>query len=126
MLSADGGEGNGRPISRAVKTLQRVTADVADETNLDALEDVSAAALELQLTTSARRRALLAARPADDEGPDEWLDIKALAKLINLSVSTIRHRPPDWIPGRRQHVTGGKVEWSKRKVEHWLATCSGG
>ena len=125
-MSADAGDGNRRVVSRAVKMLQRVTAEMADETNLDALDDVTSAALQLQLTTTERRRTLLAARPATDDGPDEWLDIRALSALINLSVSTIRHYPPDFIPGRRQHVSGGKVEWSKRRVQQWLAACSGG
>lgn len=50
----------------------------------------------------------------------EWLDAKQVAALLHRCESTIRHLPPDAIPGRQQHAKGYKVRWNKQRVLDWL------
>jgi hypothetical protein len=125
-MAADASDGNGWAVSRTLRILERIATEVDAETDLEALDGVSDAAAELQLRTTRRRRTLRTERPLDDDGADEWIGVSELAQLIHRSVSTIRHLPPDAIPGRRQLVPGGKVEWNARIVRAWRrAPCSG-
>jgi hypothetical protein len=118
---ASGGEaGNGR---KAGALLRRAILGLEHWTDPDAVLAVIGAATNLQTRAISRLRELRV-MPAGPEPPDEYIGIHELARLINRSISWIRHQPPDAIPGRRQHCEGGRVEWSRRAVQRWIEACT--
>jgi hypothetical protein len=115
---ASGGEaGNGRVAHRKRRALLRRAAEGGIEqlTDPDQLFLLIEATADVQTQATQRLRTLHATAPESLE-PDEYIRIKEVAELIHRSVSHIRHKPPDYIPGRRQECPGGRVEWSKRAV----------
>lgn len=114
---------NGRALP--AELLTRVTWLVAEEGDLDQLDQIAEATTGLLIAVNNQRRAIRTARPpaplAPAATPVEWLSAKEVAALLHRHESTIRHLPPDAIPGRRQLKKGGKVAWNKQIVLNWLA-----
>jgi|SRR5215468_7461918 len=119
--------GDGDRSSRAAKLASRLVEHVKGEHNPERL-DQTIEVLNVALVTAYRRsRQLYVELLAAHNGPDEQIDIHQLARLINRSVSTIRHWTPEElerVPGRRQDKKGGKITWSRRKVLAWLEACA--
>jgi hypothetical protein len=114
----DGTNGRTPPILHALRRhADEATAWIEATTDPAALDAIVDTELAVVRRATARLRALY---DADDEGPDEWLNIHQLAALIGRSISWIRHQPPDAIPGRRQAHSGAHILWSKRAVLRWL------
>jgi hypothetical protein len=72
------------------------------------------------LAQATKRLEALGPTPTTDHEPDDWLDVHQVAALIHRSVSWIRHHRG--LPGRRQERPGGRVVWSRRALEAWLAS----
>src|SRR5262244_1610923 len=122
MSGVEDGNGAGRP-QRLAAILHRFRVDRVDDPIL--LEQLQEAALDFVSRTIVQQRFLRRmAPPAEPLAPIEWIDAKALAALLHRSESTVRHMPPDKIPGRRQDRPGCKVEWNKAVVLQHLAQCS--
>jgi len=123
MSGVADGNGSGRP-QRLASILHRFRVDRIDDPML--LEQLQEAALDFISRTVVQQRFLRrVAPPSLPAGPIEWIDAKELAALLHRSESTVRHLPPDAIPGRRQAKKGYRVEWNKQIVLNWLAECSG-
>jgi hypothetical protein len=121
----EGGRGRTTAATEAAAALIRRAEHVTEQwiAALDRptlLEFVAYESALLALATK-RLHALDAAPVRGDDGEDAWLDVHQVSGLIHRSVSWIRHHPHA-VPGRRQTCRGGRVEWSKRAVERWLAT----
>lgn len=120
----EGGVENGTdPATPAQMALRRRFDDtitwIDGVTDPDWLDAVLASELSIVAHMATRARTLRAnGTPA--ESPDAWLSIDEVARLIRRSVSWIRHQPADAIPGRRQHMAGGKVTYSRNAVLAWL------
>jgi len=123
MSGVADGNGSGRP-QRLAAILHRFRVDRIDDPIL--LEQLQEAALDFISRTVVQQRFLRRMTPpaAGPVTPIEWIDAKELAVLLHRSESTVRHLPPDAIPGRRQAKKGYRVAWNKQVVLSWLAECS--
>jgi len=123
-MSGVEGENGSRP-ARLALILNRFRVERLDDPAwLEGLQD---AALAFLGRLSIQQKFLRQVRPSSPaSGPVEWIDAKGVAALMHRSESTIRHLPPDAIPGRRQQAKGCKVLWNKQIVMNWLAECSSG
>jgi hypothetical protein len=119
------GDGNGSRPQRLAHLLHRFRVDRLDDPAW--LEDLQEAAVIFLSRIVLQQKFLRhTARPTviPNGGPVEWLDAKQVGELYHRSESWVRHMPADAIPGRRQHVKGGKVLWNKQILLNHLAACS--
>ena|SRR5215468_4873165 len=122
MSGVAGQNGSDRP-QQLVLALRHFRVDQVDDPVV--LEGLQEAALDLLSRIVVQERFLRRMTPPPEPtGPVEWLDAKQVAALLHRSESTVRHMPPDKIPGRRQQAKGFRVQWNKQVLLNYLAECS--